>query len=56
MDELGLTLDPKDFAMNRYQVDEHEHPRCGNTKIRFGQNYHRKMKTSTQFFFFLLES
>ena len=27
MDELGLTLDPKDFATNEYQVDEHEHPR-----------------------------
>ena len=27
MDELGLTLDPKDFATNCYQVDERQHPR-----------------------------
>ena len=27
MGELGLTLDPKDIATNKYQVDEHEHPR-----------------------------
>ena len=27
MDELGLTLDPKDFATNGYQVDERQHPR-----------------------------
>ena len=27
MGELGLTLDLKDFATNRYQVDEHKHPR-----------------------------
>ena len=27
MDELGLTLDPKDFATNWYQVDERQHPR-----------------------------
>ena len=27
MGELGLTLDPKDFATNDYQVDEGEYPR-----------------------------
>ena len=27
MGELGLTLDPKDFATNGYQVDERQHPR-----------------------------
>ena len=27
MGELGLTLDPKDFATNNYQVDERQHPR-----------------------------
>ena len=27
MGELGLILDPKDFATNGYQVDEQQHPR-----------------------------
>ena len=27
MGELGLSLDPKDFATNGYQVDERQHPR-----------------------------
>ena len=27
MGEMGLTLDPKDFATNEYQVNEREHPR-----------------------------
>ena len=27
MAEMGLTLDPKDFASNGYQVNEHDHPR-----------------------------
>ena len=30
MDELGLTLDLKDFATNGYQVDEQEHPRTAS--------------------------
>ena len=30
MDEMGLTLDPKDFATNRYQVNECEHPRSAS--------------------------
>ena len=27
MGEMGLTLDPKDFATNGYKVNEREHPR-----------------------------
>ena len=27
MDEMGLTLDPKEFATNRYQVDERKYQR-----------------------------
>ena len=27
MGKLGLSLDPKDFATNGYQVDERQHPR-----------------------------
>ena len=27
MGEMGLTLDPKDFATNGYQVNERDHPR-----------------------------
>ena len=27
MGELGLSLNPKDFATNGYQVDERQHPR-----------------------------
>ena len=30
MGELGLTLDPKDFATNDYQVDERQHPRIAS--------------------------
>ena len=30
MGELGLTLDPKDFATNGYQVDERQHPRIAS--------------------------
>ena len=30
MGELGLTLDPKDFATNGYQVDERQHPRTAS--------------------------
>ena len=30
MGELGLTLDPKDFATNSYQVDERQHPRTAS--------------------------
>ena len=30
MGELGLTLYPKDFATNGYQVDEQEHPRTAS--------------------------
>ena len=31
MSELGLTLDPKDFATNRYQVDEQLRPPVNHT-------------------------
>ena len=27
MGEMGLTLDPKDFTSNGYQVNERDHPR-----------------------------
>ena len=27
MGELGLTLDPNDFATNGYQMDERQHPK-----------------------------
>ena len=30
MGELGLTLDPKDFATNGHQVDERQHPRTAS--------------------------
>ena len=30
MGELGLMLDPKDFATNRYQVDKRKHPRTAS--------------------------
>ena len=30
MSELGLSLDPKDFATNGYQVDEREHPKTAS--------------------------
>ena len=30
MGELGLTLDPKDFATNSYQVDKRQHPRTAS--------------------------
>ena len=30
MGKLGLTLDPKDFATNGYQVDERQHPRTAS--------------------------
>ena len=30
MGELGLTLDPKDFAKNGYQVDKRQHPRTAS--------------------------
>ena len=30
MGEMGLTLDPKDFATNEYQVNEREHPRSAS--------------------------
>ena len=30
MDEMGLTLDPKDFATNGYHVNEHKHPRSAS--------------------------
>ena len=35
MGELRLTLDPKDFATNGYQVDERQHPR--NAPKAFGR-------------------
>ena len=27
MGEFGLTIDPKDFPTNNYQMDERQHPR-----------------------------
>ena len=30
MDEIGLTLDLKDFATNGYQVNERDHPRTAS--------------------------
>ena len=34
MCEMGLTLDPKDFATNEYQVNEREHPRTASRVSR----------------------
>ena len=34
MGELGLTLDPKFFATNGYQVDERQHPRTASKASR----------------------
>ena len=34
MGELGLTLDPKDFATNGYQMDKRQHPRVASRASR----------------------